>query len=552
MVDIQESKSNGIHLEKYEPTQRLGNLFLNPKDTSIAPPNVNGNLYVLEGKLHSWSGKSVPVHAPIYRNGDAEQISIGTMPMMSSDCSLQAVESSVKAYNLGVGYWPQMGVRKRVECIENFVKGLKSKRNEIANLLMWEICKNRADAEKEVDRTVDYINATIVELKRLENSFSKFVQVGGVVGHERRAPLGVTLVMGPFNYPLNETYTLLIPALIMGNTVIMKLPRTGYLCHMPTLELFASCFPPGVVNTISGAGRETMPPLMKTGKIDVFAFIGTNSAANQLIKQHPAPHRLRICLGLDAKNPAIILPSADIKATVSEVVLGALSYNGQRCTAIKIVFVHESIVDLFLPELIKQVDALKIGLPWESGVKITPLPEPDKPEYIRTVIEDATNKGARIVNANGGQYDRSMVSPSVLYPVTSNMRVYAEEQFGPIIPVVTFNDISEIVKYLTECEFGQQASIFSTNASEIATLTDILVHQVCRVNVNAQCQRGPDTFPFTGRKNSAAGTLSISDALRTFSIRSMVATKDDQKNRELLTNVVQSNQSNFLRLDHIF
>jgi glyceraldehyde-3-phosphate dehydrogenase (NADP+) len=417
---------------------------------------------------------------------------------------------------------------------------------------MWEICKNRADAEKEVDRTVDYINATIVELKRLENSFSKFVQVGGVVGHERRAPLGVTLVMGPFNYPLNETYTLLIPALIMGNTVIMKLPRTGYLCHMPTLELFASCFPPGVVNTISGAGRETMPPLMKTGKIDVFAFIGTNSAANQLIKQHPAPHRLRICLGLDAKNPAIILPSADIKATVSEVVLGALSYNGQRCTAIKIVFVHESIVDLFLPELIKQVDALKIGLPWESGVKITPLPEPDKPEYIRTVIEDATNKGARIVNANGGQYDRSMVSPNVLYPVTSNMRVYAEEQFGPIIPVVTFNDISEIVKYLTECEFGQQASIFSTNASEIATLTDILVHQVCRVNVNAQCQRGPDTFPFTGRKNSAAGTLSISDALRTFSIRSMVATKDDQKNRELLTNVVQSNQSNFLRLDHIF
>jgi len=94
--------------------------------------------------------------------------------------------------------------------------------------------------------------------------------------------------------------------------------------------------------------------------------------------------------------------------------------------------------------------------------------------------------------------------------------------------------------------------MFSTDAQEIAALTDILVHQVCRVNINAQCQRGPDTFPFTGRKNSAAGTLSISDALRTFSIRSMVATKDDQKNRELLTNVVQSNQSNFLRLDHIF
>ena len=77
----------------------------------------------------------------------------------------------------------------------------------------------------------------------------------------------------------------------MGNTVIMKLPRTGYLCHMPTLELFASCFPAGVVNTISGAGRETVPATMASGKIDVFAFIGTNSAANELIKQHPVPSR---------------------------------------------------------------------------------------------------------------------------------------------------------------------------------------------------------------------------------------------------------------------
>lgn len=164
-----------------------------------------------------------------------------------------------------------------------------------------------------------------------------------------------------------------------------QLPRTGYLCHMPTLDLFASCFPPGVVNTISGSGRSTMPPAMKSGKVDVFAFIGTNSAATQLIKEHPAPHRLRICLGLDAKNPAIVLPSADIKTSVSEAVLGSLSYNGQRCTALKIIFVHESLADQFVPAFAAEVDKLKIGLPWEAGVKITPLPEPDKPDYIRKV-----------------------------------------------------------------------------------------------------------------------------------------------------------------------
>lgn len=307
-----------------------------------------------------------------------------------------------------------------------------------------------------------------------------------------------------------------------------------------------------VVNTISGAGRTTCPPVMQSGKIDVFAFIGTNSAANSLIKLHPSPHRLRICLGLDAKNPAIVLPSADIQSTVSECVLGSLSYNGQRCTALKIIFVHTSIADKFVPAFSEAVDKLKIGLPWEQGTNITPLPEPDKPEYIRNIIQDAINKGSNITNTNGNQYDRSLVAPTVLYPVTQDMQIYHEEQFGPVVPIVTFNDITEIITYLTHCQFGQQASIFSTDVNEISRLTDILVHQVSRVNINAQCQRGPDTFPFTGRKNSAAGTLSISDALRVFSIRSIVTTKDNTNNRKLLTDVVNSNQSNFLRLDHIF
>lgn len=332
----------------------------------------------------------------------------------------------------------------------------------------------------------------------------------------------------------------------------MKLPRTGYLCHMPTLELFASCFPPGVVNTISGAGRSTMPSTMQSGKIDVFSFIGTNSAANSLIKQHPAPHRLRICLGLDAKNPGIVLSSAELQSTVNECVLGSLSYNGQRCTALKIIFVHKSIIKQFVPLFASAVDQLRIGLPWESGVNITPLPEPEKPQNCRDWIADAQKYGAEIVNGNGGQFDRTMVSPTVLYPVTKQMKIYHEEQFGPIVPIVEFTDKSEIINYLTECQFGQQASIFSTDVNEVSELTDILVHQVSRVNINAQCQRGPDTFPFTGRKNSAAGTLSISDALRVFSIRSIVTTKDNPVNRKLLTDVVQHNQSNFLRLDHIF
>jgi glyceraldehyde-3-phosphate dehydrogenase (NADP+) len=144
--------------------------------------------------------------------------------------------------------------------------------------------------------------------------------------------------MGPFNYPLNETFTILIPALIMVNPVVLKPPKLGVLLFHPLLEVFRDCFPPGVINTIYGHGREIATPLMRTGKIDVLAFIGTSKPADELKKAHPKPHRLRSVLGLEAKNPAIILPGADLDLAAVECFLGSLSFNGQRCSAIKIIF----------------------------------------------------------------------------------------------------------------------------------------------------------------------------------------------------------------------
>ena len=141
--------------------------------------------------------------------------------------------------------------------------------------------------------------------------------------------------------------------------------------------------------------------------------------------------------------------------------------------------------------------------------------------------------------------------PAVLYPVDASMRVYTEEQFGPVIPVVPFDDIEEPMRYIRESNYGQQVSIFGKDSDTLARLIDPLVNQVCRVNLNSQCQRGPDTFPFTGRKDSAEGTLSVSDALRVFSIRTLVAAKDDPANKEIITDIVRNNKSNFLTTNFI-
>src|SRR5207249_3883514 len=179
-------------------------------------------------------------------------------------------------------------------------------------------------------------------------SNSRFEIVEGTIGQIRRTPLGVVLCMGPFNYPLNETFATFIPALIMGNTLVFKPPTYGTLLFYPLLEAFRSAFPKGVINTIYARGSVVVPRLLGSGKVNVLALIGSSKVADFLKRQPPKAHRLRAILGLDAKNAAIVLPDADLELTARECLIGTLSFNGQRCTALKMLIVHESIAELFL------------------------------------------------------------------------------------------------------------------------------------------------------------------------------------------------------------
>lgn len=510
--------------------------------------------YLLDGQILSWNGPMQTVHSPICLPGEKglERFIVGAYPLLTREESMKALSAAVKAYDCGRGAWPTMGVEGRIRHVETFIQKMVEKRSEVVNLLMWEIGKTLPDSEKEFDRTVDYIRDTVEALKDLDRVSSRFSIEQGIIAQIRRAPLGVVLCMGPFNYPLNETFTTLIPALIMGNTVIFKPPKLGVLLFRPILESFRDSFPPGVINTVYGSGRTVVGPLMESGQIDSLAFIGSDQVADQLKHQHPRPHRLRSVLGLGAKNAAILLNDCDLDATVDECVLGSLSFNGQRCTALKILFVHQDIVDTFLDKLSRKINALPIGLPWTQGVRITPLPEENKSAIMHQYIDDAISKGARIVNEGGASVFQSFFAPAVVYPVTTEMRLYHEEQFGPIVPVVPFSDINLPLDYIHHSNYGQQVSLFGRDPDLLASLIDPLVNQVCRVNINSQCQRGPDVFPFTGRKDSAEGTLSVSDALRVFSIRTLVAAKGSPINKEIIRSILRDELSTFLSTDFIF
>ena len=131
------------------------------------------------------------------------------------------------------------------------------------------------------------------------------------------------------------------------------------------------------------------------------------------------------------------------------------------------------------------------------------------------------------------------------------MRVFHEEQFGPIIPIIEFDDVNLPLNDMSNSNYGQQVSVFGENTKELGPLIDSLVNLVCRVNLNSSCQRGPDVFPFTGRKNSAVSTLSIYDALRTFSIRTFIASKDNATNNNLISDMTKTNKSSFISTEYL-
>jgi glyceraldehyde-3-phosphate dehydrogenase (NADP+) len=514
----------------------------------------DGTLYLVGGELRRWTGETREVTSPVCVEAARriERRRMGPHAALTTEEALAALHAAVAAWDHGRGRWPTMSVGARIEAVQALAAGMQQVREQSVRLLMWEIGKTRGDSEKEFDRTVQYVLDTVEALKEIDRAAGRFSASAGILAQIRRAPLGVVLCMGPFNYPLNETFTTLVPALIMGNTVVAKLPRYGALCQAPLLRSFAEAFPPGVVNVVNGDGRTVAGPLVETGEIGALAFIGSSRVANVLKKQHPRPNRLRSILGLDAKNPAIVLADADLDLAVGECLTGALSFNGQRCTAIKVVYVQRSIAEAFVQKLADAIDALPFGLPWESGVRLTPLPEEDKAATLQRLVDDAVAKGARVVNAHGGLVNRTFYFPSLVYPVDARMALHSVEQFGPVVPVVPFDDVRQVVDEIVASDFGQQASVFARDARVVGPLVDVLANQVCRVNLNAQCQRGPDVYPFTGRKDSAEATLSVSDALRCFSIRSMVAAPGGEANRELLRRMLNERTSNFVNTDYLF
>lgn len=513
-------------------------------------PNIGESCYLVNGQVRRWEGDSTEVKSSICKGFNGDQITIGRLGMLSEREAMRALDAAYDAFDHGRGKWPNMTTEERISAVEKLRDGLWSKRDELVELVMWEVSKSKKDARTEVDRSIKFINSQIETLRKISKQCADVFHSSKIIAQVRRTPIGVTLCVAPSTYPLNETFSILIPALLMGNTVVLKLPRTGSLIHMPILESYARSFPNGAINIITGAGGTLLPPIMKSGKIDLLAYVGAAEGVKKIICEHSDPTFLRRALALDAKNAAIILQDADLETTVEGCVTGAISFNGQRCTTLGIMFVHRSLADKFVKSFSEKVDRLKIGLPWDEEAKITPLLNMSQIENLKGLVRDAESKGAKVVNTGrGNQSDRTFFSPTVLYPVNKDMKIYMSEQMGPVTPIVPFDDLSQVYEFFNTTTKGLQCSVFSENITDHSSLLDYLSMNVGRINLNSQCKRGPDVLPFSSRKTSGMGTLSGEYALKLMSNESVLAAAQtpNSRNMDIFNQFISSCKSHVFR-----
>ena len=507
------------------------------------PSIQTGNHYLIDGKIKTWDGPCRQIVSPIRlrQKDQLAPIPLANGAMLTAREALHALDAAVRAYDHGTGPWPSMPVGERIACVIKFLSRMETQKEATVLLEMWEIAKTPKGCEDEFDRTLRYLDESIAALEKSTSDLLMDACSDGFAT-VRRAPLGVTLCMGPFNVPVFETLCTAIPAALMGNTVVIKLPRLGVLPILNLLPVFAECFPPGVINVIDGDGQRVVTPIMESGALAVLAFIGSHRVANIVRRAHPRPNHLRKVLGLDAKNPAILLPDADLDLAVEQCLRGALAFNGQRCTGLKHLWVHRDLQTTFLNKFCSAVDALEIGMPWQEPY-ITPLAEPEKPAWLAKLVDDATARSCRVVNS-GGAHFASLFAPAVLSPVDETMEVAHVEQFGPVIPVSTFESIDQVLESVRQSNFGQQISLFGDDPKELGRLIDRFATQASRINLNSYCRRGPDHLPFTGRKDSAESVLSVTESLNTFSSELVIAAQNGRQ--ELLEHIARDGHSRYL------
>lgn len=454
--------------------------------------------------ITSNSNKYIDIYSPV------GNCLVGKVPSMTKE-EVDFAISNAKEAQIS---WKKVPVNKRAEILYKAADLLIEKSDEMSDIMMREIGKDKKSCESEILRSADYVRFTADTAKNLSgesipgDSFPGFKK--NKISLVTREPLGVVLAISPFNYPVNLASSKIAPALIAGNSVVLKPATQGSLCGLYLAKIFEQAgVPAGVLNTVTGRGSEIGDYIVTHPSIDFINFTGSTEVGTRISK---ITSMVPLLMELGGKDAAIVLKDADLDLAASNIVSGAYSYSGQRCTAVKRILVVEEVADKLVEKVKEKVEKLKVGNPID-GAEVVPLIDNKAADFVWELIDDAREKGAHLLV--GGKREENLIYPTLFDNVTTNMRLAWEEPFGPVLPIIRVKDKDEAIEIANKSEYGLQSSVFTENINEAFYVADKL--EVGTVQVNNKTERGPDHFPFLGVKASGIGTQGIKYSIEAMS-----------------------------------
>lgn len=438
----------------------------------------------------------------------ATNLQIATVPRATA----ADVDRAVTAAQQGATRMAALSAYRRYEILESVARRIEANQSQLGNLLCRENGKRIGETTSEVGVAARIFRGYAEEAKRL---FGKSVPLDSIPGRENslaitnRYPLGVVVAIVPFNYPVELWSHKVAGGLAAGNAVITKTPED---CPLAVIEISRYLdelgIPRGGHQVLTG-GRDVGEALVRSPGVQMVAMTGSTAAGKRILEV-AAPTLKKVHLELGGNDATIVCEDADIPATADALVAGRFtSGNGQICCAVKRVLVSRQIYERLLEKLTIQTKALRVGDPLDPKTDVGPLINRRSAEQVEAQVKQAVADGASIVV--GGKRRDNFYEPTILTGVTSGTPAFAEEIFGPVLPLIPFDDFEDALKLANDSHFGLQAAIFTNDMRKIMRAYQVL--DVGTVVVNHTTAVRVETLPFGGNKGSGNGREGIQNTL---------------------------------------
>jgi succinate-semialdehyde dehydrogenase/glutarate-semialdehyde dehydrogenase len=418
------------------------------------------------------------------------------------------VDAAVAAAKEAFSEWSKKDPDDRAQLMRAGIAKVQENAKEIAQLLVREQGKPFSEAMGELHHFLHGMNYYADLASKIEGVYANLPSaLGRAYGMVIKKPIGVCAAIVPYNFPLTLMGTKVGPALAAGNTIVVKPANTTPLATLRVAELMQEAeLPPGVLNVVTGPGKEVGEALATHPHVRRVALTGSTQTGRRMM-EIAAPKFKRVSAELGGSDPVIVFPDAAVDAAVRGINIGRFFNAGQACLAAKRVYVFDEIYDEFMEGLTKRVSRYELGDGMEKAekpkIRMGPLNAARHRDVLADQLQDAVDRGAKIaVGGNGHDGKGYFFEPTVIEDAPHDSRVVREETFGPLLPVFKVNDVDEAIRLANDSAYGLGSSVYTHNVKWIHRAAQEIEAGMTWVN---QLHFGYDELPFGGVKDSGIG-----------------------------------------------